>query len=164
MAADLRTIRLDQPIPPDFRIEQVGDGDTLTDFERGHSAVYNMPLSETEATFNSVLAGGFDPSFPQLLYVGYFRGAPVTTSMMFLGAGVAGIYAVATVPEARKHGFGAAMTLAPLRRASELGCRIGILTASEMGLSIYRRIGFRDYCKMSFFEFSATSTSKPMRS
>jgi hypothetical protein len=47
--------------------------------------------------------------FPVRNYLGYFNGEPISTSTVFYSAGVAGIYDVATLPEARGRGL-----LAPL--------------------------------------------------
>jgi predicted acetyltransferase len=62
--------------------------------------------------------------------------------MLYLGAGVAGVYAVATVPEARGRGFGAAVTLRPLLDVKDAGVDHAVLFSSEMGVNVYRQIGF----------------------
>jgi predicted N-acetyltransferase YhbS len=60
---------------------------------------------------------------------------------------------VATLHEARGRGIGAAITLQPLLDARKLGYRAGILQASDMGFSIYERLGFKHLCQMENFLF-----------
>jgi predicted acetyltransferase len=58
----------------------------------------------------------------------------------------AGIFAVATMPAARNQGIGGLMTVTALQEARQLGYRVGVLQASDMGYPVYKRIGFRDVC------------------
>ena len=84
-------------------------------------------------------------------YLALLNGQPVGTSQLFLSAGVAGIYNVTCIPEARGQGIGAALTLAPLLYAREIEYHIGILQASELGYRVYRRLGFQDFGQLSVY-------------
>lgn len=78
------------------------------------------------------------------LYVGYIDRQSVSTSILYNGAGVSGIYGVGTIPTQRNKGIGAAMTLIPLLEARKHGYNFGVLFSSQMGCSVYKRLGFRE--------------------
>jgi predicted acetyltransferase len=79
------------------------------------------------------------------------EGRVVATSRISIGAGVAGLYAISTLPAHRGHGYGRAMTIAALRAARTLGYRIGVLQASDLGYGVYKRLGFRDLFSYGVF-------------
>ena len=41
------------------------------------------------------------------------------------------------------------MTIVPLIEAKKLGYRIATLHASKLGLGIYEKLGFKEYCTLS---------------
>jgi len=84
-------------------------------------------------------------------FLAYYDGNPVASSLIYYEEGVAGIYNVTTVEEARGKGIGTAITLVPLNEAKKLGYEIAILHSSEMALNMYKQMGFKEYCTIEWF-------------
>ena len=61
------------------------------------------------------------------------RRRPGGCASVFLAAGVAGLYFVCTVPDARRRGIGAAISREALAGTLELGFDVGVLGSSPMG-------------------------------
>jgi len=80
-------------------------------------------------------------------YLGYLDGQPVATATVLYSDGVAGIYNIATLPEARGRRMGSMMTAAPLIDARERGYKVGILHSTQMGYNVYKRLGFEEICR-----------------
>lgn len=77
------------------------------------------------------------------VYVGYEAGRPVCTGLGVRTGRTIGIYNIATLPDARRQGHGAAMTRRVMDDGRAAGCDTAILQASEMGAPVYDRLGFR---------------------
>lgn len=75
-------------------------------------------------------------------YVGYAAGEPVTTALAIVRGDHAGVYNVGTPPAARGRGYGAAVTARAARDGFRDGARFAYLQASDMGRSVYERLGF----------------------
>lgn len=76
-------------------------------------------------------------------YLGEVDGQPVTTGLgVTLGSHV-GIFNVATSPEHRGRGYGAAVTARAITDGLEAGATWSWLQASPSGYRIYERLGFR---------------------
>lgn len=159
MAADLHALPDWTGGSPGLRIEEVGNEEMLRMWCRTLAEGFEMP-DFAEAAFLDLFHGqGFGPGLPCRNYLALLDGAPVATASLFLSSGVAGIYNVTTVPNARRRGFGAAITLKPLLDARAAGYRVGILHASTEGAPVYRRLGFREYCTFRLFLWADPPTS-----
>ena len=152
MAADLATVP-DGPMPPaGLSIGAVEDEASLEAWVRLTRIGFGIP-EFAERRLLEVF--GAVRSAPQSqAYLALMDGQPVATSQLFLGGGVAGIYNVTCLPEARGRGIGTAVTLAPLVEARSRGYRMAILQASDLGYPVYRRLGFRDYGRLNEYLFT----------
>ena len=149
MAVDLAEVPESLPLPAGLKVIQVEDGETLRKWIHVASIGFHVPEEFEKTWYDFFVEAVFDPPFRN--YLALLNGQPVGTSQLFLSAGVAGIYNVTCLPEARGQGIGAAITLAPLHDARSMDYRIGILQASELGYKVYRRLGFQDYGKLSVY-------------
>jgi GNAT superfamily N-acetyltransferase len=149
MAADLTRLPEDIATPNELRVVPVEDQETLRKWIHIASVGFRVP-PEFEDTWHEFFAEAACAS-PFRTYLALLNGKPVATSQLFTSAGVAGIYNVTCLPEARRQGVGTAVVLAPLLAAREMGYQVGILQASPMGYNVYRRIGFKDFGKLSLY-------------
>ena len=148
MAIDLAALKGRSLSPSHLIIKPVEDIETLREWAHPFAVTFGFPVSTVSTFCDLFVSLGLGQHLPLHHYVGCLKGNPVACSSMFLGAGVVGIYNVATVPDERKQGIGAGLTLEPLYMARRMGYRIGILHSSPMGFNMYRRIGFEEYCKI----------------
>ena len=86
-------------------------------------------------------------------YTAFLDGAPVGTTARIIHRDVPGIYCVSTLPEFRRRGIGATLTLLPLLDSRREGYRIGTLQASTLGLPIYTRLGFNEVCRIKLYGY-----------
>jgi len=112
---------------------------------------YDRELNvDTEPWYKMCQAASEDTLY---LYSGWLSGEPVAVSIMVLGAGVAGLHFIQTRPTYQRRGIGSRLTYEPLLQARRLGYRVGVLSASEMGYNIYRKIGFQEVCSMRIYSW-----------
>jgi GNAT superfamily N-acetyltransferase len=77
-------------------------------------------------------------------YLGRADGAIVSTALGALTDDAVGIFNVATPPQHRGRGYGAALTARAAREGFDAGAEFAYLQSSELGHGVYRRLGFRD--------------------
>ena len=117
--------------------------------------LFPLPVDARRLFVDALLVLGLGDDLPWRYYLGRLDGEPVATSMLFAEHGVAGVQYVVTLPAARRLGIGIAMTRRVLDDGQALGCRLAVLTASDEGIGIYRRLGFREYCRFRRYEWES---------
>ena len=151
MAIDLQALSEEMPAPSGFAVERVRDEAGLGEWAAAFGPGFGVGPMEAGWIEEMFRRMGFEGAWRH--YLGRLGGEPVATSVLFFAAGVAGIYCVSTIESARRQGIGAAVTLAALRQARDLGHSIGVLTSSEMGYGVYRGLGFRECCRIGLYEW-----------
>jgi GNAT superfamily N-acetyltransferase len=77
-------------------------------------------------------------------------GAPLASSVLVSAAGVAGLYNVGTLPDARRTGLGRLVSLAAMVAGRDAGYRVGVLQSSGLGKPVYQAIGFEERAVFTF--------------
>lgn len=141
----------EQPSPEDLVIRSASNDEELNDFADVAAEAFQVPQEVMRSYYGQAGELSFSKHHPIRLYIGYWQGQPSVTCILYKADKMAGIYSVATVPKARRRGFGTALTLSALRDAREEGMLMAGLQATEKGKSVYERIGFVRCC--TFFEY-----------
>jgi ribosomal protein S18 acetylase RimI-like enzyme len=160
MAANLHALNEDLSTPAGMTIERVADDETLRAWILTLRASDGLP-PPTRAPDLALQRPASYADDDYRLYLARLAGEPVATAAIQIGAGVAGLYCVGTSPQARRQGIGAAVTLEGLREAREQGYQFAVLGASAMGFSVYRRLGFEQYCLLQLYELAPGDERPP---
>jgi len=149
MAIDLAKLGESTRTNDDLEIISIEDNTELRKWIHTATSGFGMSPEVEDIWYGFFSETVFDNPFRT--YLALLGGKPVGTSQLFTSGGVAGIYNVSCIPEARGQGVGSAITLAPLQEARKRGYHVGILQASSMGFNVYRKLGFEDFGKLSVF-------------
>jgi len=154
MAQDIQKLNESFSSLPNLTIQEVRDAEELRTFMNISMRGFDTLESLAQTYYDNYLAIGFGPNASWHHFVGYLDKEPVADASVLLHAGVAGIYGVATIPEVRQLGIATQMTLHALREARTLGYRIAVLVPSDMGMNVYKRIGFAEYNQSIIYSLS----------
>lgn len=135
------------PPPPGLRIEEVRTVEALRAFEA--VAIAGFPLPELQPSAPGAL---LDPAIldepRSRKWVGWDGERPVAVASAFVDHGVVGVDCVATLPDARRRGFGAALTWWATRADPTLPA---MLIASDDGRPVYERLGYLPLLRLAYW-------------
>ena len=146
MALDLASwkkpaVRPDGPIV----YKEAKDDRGLADFEDLIARYWDLP-DETRPYVDGCIRRAFEFGDRGVWLLAYKADEPVGKAYLSLQGldDTASIWGVYVKPTARGYGIGSRITELALERAAELGKSRVVLGSSEMGLNVYRRIGFKE--------------------
>jgi GNAT superfamily N-acetyltransferase len=144
MAIDPGTVKR-EPLPAGLDIHQIRDMRSLRDIIDVSAEAFEIPENARKGweDINKRLWREDNIAW----FLGVLHGKPVSTSLLVSHDEIASVYTVATLKEARGKGVGTAMTREPLLHAKNSGRAVAFLEASEAGLPVYQKLGFRTVCE-----------------
>ncbi len=117
---------------------------------------FKFPEGEAETYFEDMSSDWLDDSSPARLFLaGEKEDTPVSIGAVIEGAGIPGIYVMATLPDHHRKGFGKAILTRLLSEAKSAGHQMIALTASKAGFALYSQFGF-----LHLFDFDFYSMQK----
>ncbi|MGI0154990.1 MAG: GNAT family N-acetyltransferase, partial [Thermoplasmata archaeon] len=139
----LRPIPPSPALPPGLTIRPVREERTLRDFCAAGGRGFRIPAWMLRVAIPKAPTPSSREEATVCLRVGYVGGRPVATSAAVSKDGLVGVFFVTTVPEARRRGYGAALTSAAIEDGRRAGAEASYLHATAMGRPVYEQMGFR---------------------
>jgi ribosomal protein S18 acetylase RimI-like enzyme len=131
----------ESPVPDGVELRRLSEAGEAEDYWKVAAASY------TSIGFPLEVFGGYSNHTGLLAenvaaFIAYLDDEPVSIAMTIVSHGVAGIYWVGSLEQARGKGIGRAVTAAATNAGFELGAEIASLQASPMGKPIYEAMGY----------------------
>lgn len=152
MAISIASIDLCEGLRDDVMVETVSDDAGLAHCKAVISAGRDQWTGGFfELTNPSIAASGVELRY----YLAWYEGRPVATAAQYFAAGLGGIWWLTTLPDVRGKGVANELTRAALLDARRLGYRAAMLESLPDLLPMYRRLGFREYCRIEVYRWKA---------
>jgi ribosomal protein S18 acetylase RimI-like enzyme len=153
MAADLGQLMQFTPPNLEYTFEPINDLAELRIWLPLFMETFGIPASDASFVLDVFAQLSFSPNSEWRHYMLRVDNQVVATGSLHLGAGVAGLYNIATRPEYRQNGLGTAITLLIYEQAKKSGYSIGTLqTTYPNAMRLYHRMGFEVYCKFGIYQ------------
>lgn len=128
-------------------IRRIGNDAMARDLAVLNAHAYHFPVEPFECIANMHL---WQPD--SYGYVGYADGKPVSCASAFFATGTVYIAMVATLPEAQGKGYAETVVRHTIAEAQvAMGTQVTTLHATDMGLPVYRAIGYKPGPRIIFF-------------
>jgi len=134
---------------PSLPIRRVGDPATIRGFCHLMAVTFDGPSRELGSMYRRPELWT-QPHFRG--YVGSVRGFDATGGITVVAGGVIGLYAVATLPEFMRRGYGEALMRYAIEDThADYGPMPVVLQSSPIAVKLYRRMGFEQTAQFSLY-------------
>lgn len=146
-APELPALALALPVqlPPLSSDIQVWQAESLADLRSASDIrriAFRFPEGVAKDYFEAMADDWLQGDPVRLYLAGCDREHPAAIGALIQGAGMPGIYVMATLPEKSRKGLGKAILTTLLNQAQEDGHAMAALTASRFGYPLYQQFGF----------------------
>ena len=145
MAIDLSRIE-DQTFSDDVILRPVRTAADLEHWNDIGVEAFEVPAFAAASCLAMHAALGIGSDVTHWPYLADIDGEPVAMAALTFFAGVACLQTLATRERARNRGLGTALTRHVMEEGRRRGFETGVLQASAMGCSVYKKLGFREVC------------------
>ena len=136
------------PAPQGTTVERVRDEASLHDWAVVVGRAFGDPGFAEGPSVAFTVTRGFGDEQPFRHFVCRAGNRTVGAATLSLASpGVAGLANISTLPEWRGGGIGAAVASAALVEARGLGITRAALSSDDLGVGLYRKLGFRSVCR-----------------
>lgn len=157
LVADFSALPPAPPKPSELHIVRVDRearwDDWQAAFESGFNSKDGAPRYRKAYAGKSLDFGGHSRAH----HVGYVGACPVGCSTLLVADGHATFWDIATAPDHRRRGYGAAIVRQLVDEAIHVGCRTGSLNSSALGRSMYMALGFERVVDLPEYHWSAAA-------
>lgn len=113
---------------------------------------FKFPEGEAATYFEDMPSDWLDDASPARLFLaGENESEPLSIGALIEGAGMPGIYVMATLPEHHRKGYGKAILTRLIAEARFAGNQMIALTASKAGFGLYSQFGFVHLFDFDFY-------------
>ena len=112
---------------------------------------FKFPDGQAMSYFEDMASDWLNNKGVKLFLAGENEATPVSIGAVIEGAGIPGVYVMATLPDQHRKGYGKAILSRLMREAAIRGHEIVALTASQAGFGLYAQFGFRHLFSFDFY-------------
>jgi ribosomal protein S18 acetylase RimI-like enzyme len=144
MARSLASLPDLPDLPSNIHIRKVEDELDASALIQFASWRWSIP-EEHQSVYTKIVSRGFGfgrAGAKAHMWQAWREGRPIAKAALYLGSSSAGIYAVATRPEARRLGLANALTVTALHYARDASYHLAVLHSTPMAQKLYKSMGF----------------------